>query len=377
MFPRALRIGRLGGIDLHVDPSWLVIAVLVVWSFAARFSGSGRGLGAVLTMGVLGALGFFASVLAHELAHALEARHRDIEVEGITLFLFGGVTEMSGDARQPRHELAVAAIGPWASLVLAAVLGLVTAGLDEYVPWAVDIALVTGNLAWLNLGLALFNLVPGAPLDGGRVLRAVLWQVLGDRFRAARIASYSGQVVALALVGLAVAVVARDPAGWGSAVWLALVGAFTWFAARAERRQVRVLAVVHGRRARDLVGDRPTVLRADQPIDGLTHADEARPVVDGADEPTIVGVVTTTDLGRVHGSDVVLRSVRDVMLSVEGLPAVDEDAPLVELLRLLQEHPVVTLTRDTRVVHVVDRPTANRLLDELRRGDRTVPGVPS
>lgn len=327
MFPRALRVARLGGIDLHVDPSWFIIAGLMVWSFTTRFAGVGRSGLTVVSMGALAAIGFFLSILAHELAHAWEARHRDLEVSGVTLFLFGGVTEMTGNAQTPRHEFAVAAVGPWISLVLAGLFGLITAGLDEFAPWSTDLALITGNLGWINLGVALFNLIPGAPLDGGRVLQAVLWRVTGDRFRAGRIASYAGQVVALALVGLAVATVAQQRSNWTSAVWLGFIAAFMWFAARAERGQLRVLAVVHQRLARDLFPDGGSPLHLD--------------------------VLVTP---------------------VSGLPSVADDAPLVDLLELLRHHPIVSVTRDDEVVSVVDRPTANHLLDRLRRGDLVVVG---
>lgn len=371
MFPRALRVARLGGIDLRVDPSWLIVAGLMVWSFTTRFAGPGRDGLTTLSMGGLAAIGFFMSILAHELAHAWEARHRDLEVSGITLFLFGGVTEMTGDAQSPRHEFAVAAVGPWISLVLAAAFGLITAGLDEYAAWGTDLALITGNLGWINLGVALFNLIPGAPLDGGRVLQAVLWRITGDRFRAGRIASYSGQVVALGLVGLAVATVANQRSNWTSAVWLGFVAAFMWFAASAERGQLRVLAVVHHRLARDLFPAAVDPLTPDVLMTALGPTAVARPVHGGGDAPRIVGVVTTRDLRDAHTATSTT-AVADIMTSVHGLPTVADDAPLIELLQALHDHPIVSVTRDDEVVTVVDRATANHLLDLLRRGDMVV-----
>ena len=240
MFPRALRIATFRGVDVRLDPTWLVIAVLVVWSFLVRWSMTGRPGVVAVAMALAASVGFFGSVLAHELGHAVEARHRDLQVHGITLFLFGGVTEMDLHTRRPRDEFTVAAIGPWTSLVLASVFGLVTAALDWYLPGrAVEVATVTGTLGWVNLGLALFNLVPGAPLDGGRVLRAALWAATGDRHRAQLITARAGQVLAVLIWITGVWWVVRNPAGVLNALWIGFVGCFMFNAARGERAQAR------------------------------------------------------------------------------------------------------------------------------------------
>jgi Zn-dependent protease len=240
MFPSALRVARLHGVDIRIDPSWILVALLVVGSFHLRFVTSAWTVTASLLMAVFGTLGFFGSVLAHELGHAFEARHRGMEVHGITLFLFGGVTEMHMHDHRPRDEFAVAAIGPYTSLVLAAVLGLITAGIDWYLTGLAAVSAVTGLLAWLNLGLTLFNIVPGAPLDGGRVLRAGLWAITGDRIRAMALAARAGQMVAVVLLGGAVWVFGR-PGGVILAVWLSAIGLFLLKGATSEHRHARDL----------------------------------------------------------------------------------------------------------------------------------------
>jgi Zn-dependent protease len=239
MFRRAVHVMTVRQIEVRLDPSLLVIALLVAWTFANRF-GIDHGTVTGWTMGVAGTLLFFASILAHELGHALEARHRGIEVHGITLFLFGGVTEMGSHGHRPRDEFAIAAVGPWISLLCGAVFGLVATGAVR-LPGAIGapIADVTGLLGWLNVALALFNLVPGAPLDGGRVLRAGLWWLLGSRHRAIRITAWLGQALGVAVVGFGAWVYAATPASIVGAIWYWVIGVFLFTAARGELRAAK------------------------------------------------------------------------------------------------------------------------------------------
>jgi Zn-dependent protease len=374
MFPRAFRIARISGIDVRVDPSWLIIAALVVWSFLSRFTVGDRPGVVALAMALGASLGFFGSVLAHELAHALEARHRNLEVHGITLFLFGGVTEMDMRTKTPRDEFAVAAVGPYTSFVLAAAFGLITAGIDEYVESLTAVSAVTGILGWINLGLALFNLVPGAPLDGGRVLRSGLWQLTGNRHRAGILASRAGQLVAALLWGFAMFVVLNRPEALFSALWLAFIGWFMFNAARNERAQAELLGLIEGQPAGILVGGNVPTLPPDVPLALVdrqvttTPEEHVYPVVEStAEAPRMIGALTVQALERIDPFDRGFRTVRDVMTPVADLPGVDRDAALLDLLVLLQEHPVVAITDGGDVVGVVDRRRAYAALRRLRR----------
>jgi len=217
---------RVGGTDVRVDASWVVIVVVFTWFFSTI-------LGSVLEAAVASVL-FFASVLGHEIAHALEARYRNIEVSSITLYLFGGATEMSSEARGPGDEFAVSAVGPWTSLVLGCGFGLIAFFADRArMTFVTDVA---GVLAWMNLLLAVFNFLPGSPLDGGRVLDAVVWRLTGDRDRARRVSTGAGRLLGYLLIaaGLAEALFAGDVVGG------VVLGATGWFlaqAAVAERRR--------------------------------------------------------------------------------------------------------------------------------------------
>jgi Lon-like protease len=241
MFRRAVRVATIGGVDVRLDPSLVLIVALLVWMLdarlALRFPGGPFELTS-LALALLGSLLLLGSVLAHELAHALTAQRRGIRVGSITLFALGGATELDGHGRTPRDELAVAIVGPWVSIVLAGAFGLVAASTESLPPGDLGAALglLSGLLGWLNLGLAAFNLLPAAPLDGGRVLHALLWRGLRDRSRATAVTGALGAVLGVGLV-VAGARLAAAPGGVVSGVATAAVGVFVAVSALAERRR--------------------------------------------------------------------------------------------------------------------------------------------
>lgn len=233
----SFRVGRVLGIDVRVHPSWFAIVLLVMWVLAgvalpADFPDAGAAL-RLLAAGAITML-FFLSLLAHELAHAVVAVRRGIPVHGITFFLFGGVAHTGKDSRSPLEEFLIAVAGPVMSVALAVLfLAFWWAGMNA--GWD---GLVVGGMAYLgalNLILAVFNLLPGFPMDGGRVLRALLWAVTGDVTRATRWASHIGVAMALLLMGYG---------GWRvlqgnfiGGVWLVLIAAFIARAARTAYQQ--------------------------------------------------------------------------------------------------------------------------------------------
>ncbi len=230
-----IRVGRILGIGLSLHASWVLVFGLVVWVTTGAFGDIYPELSALVRSGMGLATGatFFACLVVHELAHAVTARRFGIRVRQITLFLFGGVAEIQGEVPTPAREFAVALVGPAVSLLLGSAFGVVALRS----PSNPVLEGVTGTLALVNLGVALFNLVPGLPLDGGRLLRAGLWRWTGSYARATRIASATGVAVALGLValGLGVAILGREPAG----LWYVPMGLFLWWLARgAGRRRV-------------------------------------------------------------------------------------------------------------------------------------------
>ena len=221
------KLGRFAGIDTYVHASFLL---LVAWSAWASWSGAGTGLAVV--MGVAFLVAVFASVLLHELGHALVARRYGIHTRRIILSPIGGIAQLEGMPRRPREELAVALAGPAVNFVLAAVLWLVTPVFGG--SWL--LATFLGSITAANLGLGLFNLVPAFPMDGGRALRALLAERMGT-YRATEIAAKIGKAVALVMGVVGVV--------WGPFM-LALVAAFVWFAANAEQQASRAEAYLGG-----------------------------------------------------------------------------------------------------------------------------------
>lgn len=228
----SIPVGRVFGIRLGLHVSWFLVFGLVAWATTGAFGEAYPELPAAerTAMGIVAGLAFFACLVAHEIAHALAARRFGIAVRGITLFMFGGVAEIEGEVPSPAREFAVALIGPATSIALGGAFALVAEAAGSWP--AVEGVLFT--LALVNLGVAVFNLVPGLPLDGGRLLRAGLWRLTGSYQKATRVAAGGGKVVAvgLALLGAGLAIFADDPFG----LWYVPMGAFLWLLARASVR---------------------------------------------------------------------------------------------------------------------------------------------
>ena len=359
MFPRALRVARLGGVDVRIDPSWVLILLLALWSFYEQFTvGRERSIATAVVMAAVAAVLFLGSVLAHELGHALEGRHRGVEVVGITLFLFGGVTEMRHDTTTPREEFVLAAVGPWISFTIAAVLGLAATGVKQSLGWA-DAAEVLGVVGWINLLLGVFNLIPAAPLDGGRVLRAAVWAATRNRGRAIRVAAWAGQALALVLFALAIRAVLVRPETALQALLAAVVGWFLWGAAVAERRQAETDDLVAARTVRALTVAPPPTVRADLPLARTSDLMAGSPGVDvfgvvATDDGAIVGAIDLATVMEVDPQDRELRTAGDLMRPVDDIPTIDVDAPLSALLERLQTDDLVA---------VVDQGTVRTLLD--------------
>src|SRR3954465_14505798 len=275
-------IGRFGGIEVRINWSLLAVFALIVWSLAdGVFPSQNPGLshGDYLAMAFVAALLFFASILLHELGHSWVARREGIEVDSITLWLFGGVSQFKGRFTSAGAEFRIAIAGPLVSIVLGVVFVLIAlAGL----PSAVD-----GVAAWLgyiNLALLVFNLIPALPLDGGRVLRGALWRIKGDLGGATRTAADIGRGFAYLFIGLGIAMFIFE--GSFSGAWLAFIGWFLLQAASAEARYIATEAASDGLRVRDLMTQDPVTVDGDLTV-GQFIAEVARshcfttyPVVD-------------------------------------------------------------------------------------------------
>jgi len=297
MFGKTIDLFSVFGIKIRLDLSWFVVAVLITWSLAVDFfprTYEGLAPSAYWVMGAAGALLLFASVVAHELSHALVARRFGVEMRGITLFLFGGVAEMADEPPSPKAEFWVAIAGPIASLVLGG-LFFVAAGALTLPP---EVAGVLAYLATINVLLAVFNLVPAFPLDGGRILRSVLWRWKDSLRWATRVTSAIGAGFGFVLIGLGVVllVTTRD---FVSAMWLAVLGLFLRGAARMSYQQLLLRRVLEGEPVSRFMKPEPITVPRHISVAELVeeyvyrHHHKLYPVVD---DGRLVGCVTTRQI---------------------------------------------------------------------------------
>lgn len=358
------RVGKIRGIELRVDPSWIFVFLVLTWSLGATF-GTWHpqwGFGTSLTLGAVASLCFFASVVLHELAHCVAAKGFGIRVRDITLHLFGGLASIEGAPATPRQELVIAIVGPAVSFAVAIASALVGSvvhaatsgqgmpGLGGYS----ELGPVPTILLWLaaaNFVVALFNLLPGLPLDGGRVLRALLWSATGDQRVATRGAAISGQVIGYGLIvaGITMVLGARLPLlgqGLGAGAWTAFVG---WFLKGASREALRVALLeetLDNVFVRDLmrpngawVTDRMTV--ADLVRDVFARGDDAVPVFEGS---SFVGVVRLGDVLRIPEDQRSRVLTREAMTKRAELATTTPDETAVSALRKMNggsEIPVI------------------------------------
>ncbi len=233
MFTSAIRLFNVGGFEIKLDPSWFLIAALITWSLATQyFPVALPGLADTyyILLAVLAMLGFFTSLLLHELAHSVVARSYGVRIRGITLFLFGGVAELETEVPSAKVEFRVAIAGPAMSIVLG-VLFWMLAGVSQAVMISPALPSVLAYLGTVNIVIAVFNMLPAFPMDGGRVLRAYLWARRGDLLSATRTAATSGRILAYGLIALGAYTVflGAGPSG----LWYVLIGFFVLAAARS------------------------------------------------------------------------------------------------------------------------------------------------
>ncbi len=260
MFGRRMTLFKLFGFSVHVDLSWIVIAVLVTWSLAAGlfpFEYPLLSPGTYWIMGIIGALGLFASIVFHEMSHSLVARRFGLPMRGITLFIFGGVAEMDDEPPSPKAEFWMAIAGPLSSIFLAIVFyGLYLFG--ERSGWPEPLNGVLGYLGVINAILAIFNLVPAFPLDGGRVLRSILWGLRNNIRSATRVSSTigSGFGIFLIIVGIFNALRGNFVGG----VWQFLIGLFLRDAARMSYQQLLARQALEGEQVRRFMQTNPVTV---------------------------------------------------------------------------------------------------------------------
>ncbi len=354
----ALRLGSIFGIAIFVHFTWLLIFALVTFALVAYFAEQFPQLAqaAQISIGVSASLLFFASVLFHELAHSWLALRYGYQVRSITLFVFGGVAEIKDEAKQPAAEIWIALIGPLSSYLLALCFGAIW--YVSQARWAV-VSGVAGWLALINVGLATFNLLPGLPLDGGRVLRGIAWKVSGNREQATRIAAGAGRFFGYLLIlqGLFLIFVSKNLV---NGLWLMFIGWFLNNAAESSVLQMETQRAIGGVRAGQVMTtDCPFVPPGTsllEFVEGYLLLSGRRCfVVGSAAQPR--GIITLTDVRTVPRAEWAHTSVQAAMQPLHRLHAVAPNASLEDVLRLMDQYNVaqIAVVEDERVLGLIGR----------------------
>lgn len=335
-FPNAWTLFRVQGVPIRVDRSWLLIGGYVTFLFFGRLRGLlvDDSVAVILALAIAGSVLFTLSILAHELGHALTSLDRGIPVSAITLFALGGVTESTREASRARDEFVIVGIGPFISLVLAAAFGL----LYVFVADIPTLAALAGYLAWTNLALAIFNVVPGYPLDGGRLLRSVLWGLTGRAQQATRWAARVGQVFAIALIAWAVSDFLSGGAQGFGGLWEVLIGVFLLRGATASHRRARLREQFDATNIRSVMGSVPPPLDASWSLERALDAVQQRPSLLWPVGEPVTGALLIKQIDDVPSAAWSTTTVAEVAMPAEGA-TVSVDTPLGDAIDLMSEVP--------------------------------------
>jgi Zn-dependent protease len=381
----SIKLARVFGIRIGVDPSWFVVLFLIIWLLSDYYGRIFPGQEfKSFGLAVVSALLFFLSVLLHELGHAVVAMRNGIGILGIDLWMFGGVAKMERDSDSPGVEFRVAAAGPLVTLLIVLFCVGLGAAISSFGEVADGGTFETGGvggtvavlsyLAFVNTALLVFNLIPGFPLDGGRIARAIAWKLTGDRHRATRFAARLGRGFAYLLMGLGVVFLVAVPGGFVSGIWFVFIGMFLSQAARSAEVQSALQSRIEGLRVADVMDAEPVAIPEQLPLDRAYDEFFLRyrwpwfPVVD--DSGRLVGLVTKES---VEGLPEAVRAGRPVASVMAGdAPGsalrVGLDEPLEALLGLegLQRlGAIMAVDGDGRLRGIVT-------LDQVRRALRPV-----
>lgn len=333
----SVKLGKIWGIPIGLHTSWFLIFGLVTWSLASGYFPTefpDLSIAAYWVLGAVTSVLFFGSVLVHELGHAYLALREGIPVNGITLFIFGGVAQISREPQSPGAEFRIAIAGPLISLILAAAFGVL---------WLIDqpISMLAAPSLWLariNLALAVFNMIPGFPLDGGRVLRAIVWAVTNSYLRATRIASFTGQIFAFGFIGIGLLTILRG--SFFNGIWLAFIGWFLQNAAAASYAQANIQQSLKGVTALQAMNRECVRVPGDLSLQELVESHvfgSGRRCFFVTNNGILEGMLTLTDITQTPRSNWQTATTGQTMRRLENLIAVQPDTELLTALQAMDD----------------------------------------
>jgi Zn-dependent protease len=338
MFGKSIKLFKLFGFEVKIDLSWIIIAILIAWSLSIGFFPfhyKNLSAQAYWSMGIIGALGLFLSVIFHEMCHSLVARRYGIPMKGITLFIFGGVAEMGDEPHSPRAEFMMAIVGPLSSILIALVAyGIYVLGRAR--GWVLPVVGVIHYLSTINGLLAAFNLIPAFPLDGGRVLRSILWGLKGNVRWATRVSSWIGEAFGILLIALGVLSVVRG--NFIGGMWWFLIGMFLHNAAKMSYRQLMVRKALEGEPIRRFMEPNPVTVPPSISVEELVedyiykYHFKMFPVVDSE---RLIGCVTTKQVREIPRAAWSQRMVRELAAECSMENVIEPGADAIKALSIM------------------------------------------
>jgi Zn-dependent protease/predicted transcriptional regulator len=336
----SIRLGRVFGIEVGLHSSWFLIALLITMSLGSQFQAQHKewGAGVIWSLAILTSLLFFVTLLAHEMSHALVARARGITTKAITLFALGGVAQIEKEPEDAKTEFLVGVVGPFAS----GVMGIISLGIAAALGWqwgATPNTPLLSMFVWLgyiNLSLAAFNMIPGYPLDGGRILRSILWLFSRDAVRATQRAAMVGKLVALLFIALGVFRFFQGAAFGG--LWIAFIGWFLYQAATASSSSVAITEGLKGVQVRDIMTDDCETLDANLNVESFVENHllrSGRRCFVVQQNGQVAGLITPHEVKEVEKPRWPYTTLADIMRPLEELHTITPATPVMEALETM------------------------------------------
>jgi len=356
---KSLRLGRIFGIEIRLDYSWFIIFVLVTLSLTNRYADTHSDWKPLVSwgFGLATSLLFFASVLAHEMSHSLVAIRSGVPVRRITLFIFGGFAQITREPKRSRDEFIIALAGPGTSILIAILFGAIRLAIGRFSMHPV--AEVAAWLSGINLVLAIFNLIPGFPLDGGRVLRSIIWGITKNFRKATWVASIIGRGVAylFILLGIGMFFIRKD---WIGGIWMVLIGWFLRNAAANSYRQLAMMDILQEHTASEVMTTYFPHVSRYLTLDELVQSyiiHPSRPCLPVVDEGQVFGLVTIHRVKKTPKERWAITTVGDVMTPLEQLKTLKPDDSLSDVLDKMSTGNVnqMPVIEDGRMIGMVAR----------------------
>jgi Zn-dependent protease/CBS domain-containing protein len=340
MFSNAIRLFKLGGFEIKLDPSWFLIAGLITWTLSTQYFPAtlpDQTSATYLVLAIIAMLGFFGSLLLHELAHSVVARRFAVRIKAITLFLFGGVAELENDPPSAMAELWIAVAGPAMSMALGMAFW-VFSGMSQAIDVSDAFTMVLVYLATINVIVAIFNLAPAFPMDGGRILRAYLWHRNGDVLKATKTASQAGVFFGYTLMALGFLAVFQG--GAGSGLWYVLIGFFVLGAAKSAYQSQLMQSTFEGKIVSSVMIRNPVEVSPDLTLSEfvnqvmLKYRISFAPVVD---DGVLIGQIDKDVLAAIDRDNWTNTRIDDVFAGLDVAVTIRPDMPVQELMTLIAQ----------------------------------------